>query len=404
MVILGFLGYPGHGVKTTVAALSAIGVGVSTPYSHLACGWGSAPKRHLYNWRQGVRLPYRQWPSTMSIYPNPSWVEIETETSHWGVVCLPGYPWMVKTRTAHFGALDGIVLTVLPADLDAEIESELRKQMLVAHHMGARSIVIFLNNHNQNCGGDEAEAAEQILRTMLLQCGYTENEMAFVRGSAGATFGPKALQASTAEALRKAIEDTISPRNLRGGPFKLCVTKSYRIAGLGQVLAGRVTRGRVDLGDTLCVIRQRGVAQTAIAEDLEVFRSKRESASAGELVGILVKTSNCVERRGTVIAEPGSISLVQEFVGEVHWGPEETHSRSAFPGHLEAQVFIGSAVAGVRVRVAGERPAPGTRSLASFQVQGAIVAEVGSRFSLHWQHKIVGLGIVAKITPLLIDM
>jgi elongation factor Tu len=73
-----------------------------------------------------------------------------------------------------------------------------------------------------------------------------------------------------------------------GGPFEFEVEDVFTITGRGTVATGRITKGRIAVGDEIVFKSPKGdLVQRRIAA-IEAFRKIIQEASEGETVGLLL--------------------------------------------------------------------------------------------------------------------
>lgn len=85
-----------------------------------------------------------------------------------------------------------------------------------------------------------------------------------------------------------------------GGAAELAVEDVFTITGRGQVATGTVTTGTIRVGDAVVVLRDGSpVADTEIT-GIEMFRKHADAASAGTMIGVLLRGRTDVAR-GDVI-------------------------------------------------------------------------------------------------------
>ncbi len=88
--------------------------------------------------------------------------------------------------------------------------------------------------------------------------------------------------------------------------FHMVVEDVFSIRGRGTVVTGKVEAGSLKVGDEI-VIRGRGADKTAVVTGIEMFRKVRDQASAGDMVGVLLKDVAREDvQRGDELLSPSS--------------------------------------------------------------------------------------------------
>lgn len=72
------------------------------------------------------------------------------------------------------------------------------------------------------------------------------------------------------------------------GPFRMVVEDVFTITGRGTVATGRIEAGAVKVGQQVRILRAGTELGSTTVSAVEMFREKRETASAGENVGLLL--------------------------------------------------------------------------------------------------------------------
>jgi elongation factor Tu len=72
------------------------------------------------------------------------------------------------------------------------------------------------------------------------------------------------------------------------GPFRMTVEDVFTIKGRGTVATGRIETGAVRVGQQVRILRAGTELASTTVTAVELFREQRETASAGENVGLLL--------------------------------------------------------------------------------------------------------------------
>ena len=91
------------------------------------------------------------------------------------------------------------------------------------------------------------------------------------------------------------------------GPFLMPIEQTHSIPGRGTVVTGRVTRGKLKVGQEMEIVGY-GKSQKAKVNGIEMFHKTLEQAEAGDQMGILTKGIKKEDvRRGMAVVKPGTI-------------------------------------------------------------------------------------------------
>ena len=97
----------------------------------------------------------------------------------------------------------------------------------------------------------------------------------------------------------------------------------FSIQGRGTVVAGRIERGKVKVGDEAEIVGFRETRETVVT-GVEMFRRQLDEGIAGDNAGLLLRGIGAENiERGMVLAKPGSIRPHTKFKAEVYMLTEE---------------------------------------------------------------------------------
>jgi len=125
-----------------------------------------------------------------------------------------------------------------------------------------------------NCQSDVVEPSPTCPR-----CG-AELPKGFFGGLLEAVFGKRRARTEPTAAA--------SPARPAGEPFEFEVEDVFTITGRGTVATGRVTKGRIAVGDDVSFKSAKGDVIKSRINAIEAFRKTVKEASEGETVGLLL--------------------------------------------------------------------------------------------------------------------
>ena len=88
-----------------------------------------------------------------------------------------------------------------------------------------------------------------------------------------------------------AASPTVSIAKAPAG-FRMTISDVFSIKGRGTVVTGTIEAGSVDTGDTVRLTRADGSTRDVTIDGIEAFRKCSTTASAGAIVGLLLKSSH----------------------------------------------------------------------------------------------------------------
>jgi elongation factor Tu len=381
-VNVGTIGHVDHGKSTLTAAIVAV-----------QNRKGMAPLIEYKDITKGGTVRDETKTVTIAV----SHVEYESPKRHYAHVDCPGHADYVKNMITGAAQMDGAILVVSAADGPMP---QTREHILLARQVGVPSIIVCLNKVDL-ADADLLELIEMEIRELLTKYGFPGDKTPIVRASATAALagkpeGEKAI-ADLLEALDSFIPD---PTREIDKPFLMCVEDVFTIEGRGTVVTGRVERGILKKMEEVEIVGLKDTRKT-VATDIEMFRKLLDSASAGDNVGVLLRSTTKDEvERGMVLAKPGSIKPHTKFKGEVYVLTKDEGGRHTpfFTNYRPQFYFRTSDVTGTLTLPAGvEMVMPGDNVSVEVELQKSVAMEKGLKFAIREGGRTIGSGIVVEV-------
>jgi elongation factor Tu len=381
-VNVGTIGHVDHGKSTLTAAIVAV-----------QNRKGMAPLIEYKDITKGGTVRDETKTVTIAV----SHVEYESPKRHYAHVDCPGHADYVKNMITGAAQMDGAILVVSAADGPMP---QTREHILLARQVGVPSIIVCLNKVDL-ADADLLELIEMEIRELLTKYGFPGDKTPIVRASATAALagkpeGEKAI-ADLLEALDSFIPD---PTREIDKPFLMCVEDVFTIEGRGTVVTGRVERGILKKMEEVEIVGLKDTRKT-VATDIEMFRKLLDSASAGDNVGVLLRSTTKDEvERGMVLAKPGSIKPHTKFKGEVYVLTKDEGGRHTpfFTNYRPQFYFRTSDVTGTLTLPTGvEMVMPGDNVSVEVELQKSVAMEKGLKFAIREGGRTIGSGIVVEV-------
>ena len=187
----------------------------------------------------------------------------------------------------------------------------------------------------------------------------------------------------------------------KDGAFLFRIDDIFTIVDRDICTVGTVQRGKVKAGDTVQIVGFG--AQTLITEvtSVERFGKTLDEAVAGEIASIFLKDILKDQiREGQVLSKQGSIGSVTKFDADVYiLSTDEGGRKKPFLNGDKAQFYFGSAIVEGLINLPGGIEMAQTGKNVSFTttLTDDVAMEVGTKFTIKENYKVVARGTVTKI-------
>lgn len=296
--------------------------------------------------------------------------------------------------------MDGGILVVAATDGPMP---QTREHILLAKQVGIPKLVVFLNKCDLVEDEELLELVEMEIRELLDFYEFDGDATPIIRGSAlSAAEGINhELGRDAILALMASVDANIpEPTRDLDKPFLMPIEDVFSIAGRGTVVTGRVSQGRINIGDELEVVGLNADAKTTCT-GVEMFKKLLDSGMAGDNLGALLRGLKREDvLRGQVLAKPGSIKTGMKFEAEVYClSKEEGGRHTPFFSKYRPQFFFRTAdiTGDLKLKEGTEMVMPGDNVTLDVELMIPIALEPGLRFNMREGGKTVGTGIITKI-------
>ena len=332
---------------------------------------------------------------------NTRHVEYETEARHYAHVDCPGHADYIKNMITGAAQMDGAILVVSASDGPMQ---QTREHIILAHQVEVPAMVVYMNKCDLVDDEELLEIVEMEIRELLSQYDFPGDDIPIIRGSARqaldcANTDPSDPVYASIFELMAAVDSYIpTPDRKEDMPFLMPVEDVFSITGRGTVATGRVERGTVKLNDTVEIVGLAEESRSTVVTGIEMFRKLLDDAKAGDNIGCLLRgvDKKSIER-GQVLAKPGSIKPLTDFVGQVYVLTEKEGGRHKpfFTNYRPQFYFRTTDVTGSITLPEGvDMCRPGDNVDMTVKLITPIAIEKGLRFAIREGGKTVGSGVV----------
>ena len=324
--------------------------------------------------------------------------EYETAKRHYAHIDAPGHADYVKNMITGAAQMAGAILVVSAPDGPMP---QTREHILLAGQVNVPAIVVFMNKCDMVQDKELLDLVEMEVRELLTKYKYPGDKIPVIRGSA-----LKALQGDpeaekAIEELMKTVDEYVpDPVRELDKPFLMPVEDVFSIKGRGTVVTGRVSRGKVKVGETIEIVGIKPT-QSTVVTGVEMFRKTLDEGLAGDNIGVLLRGVEKEQvERGQVLAATGSVKPHTEFEAEVYVLTKEEGGRHTpfFTGYRPQFYIQTTDVTGECTLPQGvEMVMPGDSTKMVVKLIVPVALEEGLRFAIREGGHTVGAGVVTKI-------
>lgn len=324
--------------------------------------------------------------------------EYETGKRHYAHIDAPGHADYVKNMITGAAQMDGAILVVSAPDGPMP---QTREHILLANQVNVPAIIVFMNKCDMVQDKELLDLVEMEVRELLTKYKYPGDKIPVIRGSALKALQGDAEAEKAIEELMKTVDEYIpDPVRELEKPFLMPVEDVFSIKGRGTVVTGRVSRGKVKVGETIEIVGIKPT-QSTVVTGVEMFRKSLDEGLAGDNIGVLLRGVEKEQvERGQVLAATGSVKPHTEFEAEVYVLTKEEGGRHTpfFTGYRPQFYIQTTDVTGeVALPQGVEMVMPGDSTKMNVKLIVPVALEEGLRFAIREGGHTVGAGVVTKI-------
>lgn len=378
---IGTIGHVDHGKTTLTSAITHVlaktGMAKALKYEEI----DNAPEEKA----RGV---------TINIHHS----EYETAKRHYAHIDAPGHADYVKNMITGAAQMDGAILVVSAPDGPMP---QTREHILLANQVNVPAIIVFMNKCDMVADKELLDLVEMEVRELLTKYKYPGDKIPVIRGSALKALQGDAEAEKAIEELMKTVDEYIpDPVRELEKPFLMPVEDVFSIKGRGTVVTGRVSRGKVKVGETIEIVGIKPT-QSTVVTGVEMFRKSLDEGLAGDNIGVLLRGIEKEQvERGQVLSATGSVKPHTEFEAEVYVLTKEEGGRHTpfFTGYRPQFYIQTTDVTGeVALPQGVEMVMPGDSTKMNVKLIVPVALEEGLRFAIREGGHTVGAGVVTKV-------
>ena len=281
-----------------------------------------------------------------------------------GIVDVPGHADFIRNMVAGAHGIDVVILVVAADD---SVMPQTREHLAILTLMGLRHGLVALTKTDLVDAEQLAMVVEEV-RTLLTGTFLAQAPICPLSTITGAGF----------DGFYDALTDQVNGCDDRpsSGLFHLWVADIFSIHGVGTVVTGIPSRGRVRVGDALEAVP---AGLKGRVRRLQVYNEEAQEGRAGECVAMnLAEIDHQALRRGMVLCEPDTILPVTMVEAELQMLASATGELKDYD---EVHLHIGTAAVQARVAMLEEsRMTPGQKQMVQLRMDEPLALVPGERF------------------------
>jgi elongation factor Tu len=328
---IGTIGHVDHGKTTLTAAitktLSDVGLAQYVPYDQI----DKIPEER----ERGITI--------MAAH-----VEYETFKRHYAHIDCPGHQHYIKNMITGAVQLDGVILVVSVKDGPQE---QTREHLILIRELGIKYIIVYMNKYDSLVELDLRDLAELEVSDMLDSYNFDSDGITFVYGSARNALRENNLNStlmgrgSIFKLLRTIDKDIYQPRREIDQIFIMPIETIFMKSGRGTIVTGSIEQGVVKANEEVDLVGYSKENKKVVCVEIEMFRSLRSKAEAGQNVGILlkgVKREDVV--KGHLLCKKNTVYSYSKFKAKIYiLSKEEGGRKHPFKKEYKPQFYIRTA-------------------------------------------------------------
>jgi elongation factor Tu len=301
---VGVIGHLSHGKTTLSAAIPRVLSNAPPKEAPFFFEIG-ARKQHIFFRRRApdeTAIEHRmRYPALSGRTSRAEAFELSTDRWRAAVFDLPGHHSRFKNVATTLPLLDIVVLVVSALD---SIQPQTREHLLLAKIAGVSRFVVFLNFCEQVDDVDWIDAVEAEVRELFSSLDLPGDDVVVIRGAALPAYEGDPRWEPPVLSLVERLESLgTSLARASEKDFLFMVERAYSIPGKGTVATGRVLQGQLTKGQPISLSGFTPTRATTVTE-IRSFRHKKDMATAGDYVGLLLRGLMRHEvRRGQMITQ-----------------------------------------------------------------------------------------------------
>ncbi len=222
------------------------------------------------------------------------------------LVDAPGHADLIRSVVAGANIIDAAIL-VVAADEGPKVQTG--EHLVVLQTMGVEKILVAVTKTDLVPSSKLVNVEEKI-RLILAETSFADAKI--VRVSALKEDGIDELKSTLLQIL------TPRPRNPEG-PLSIPIDHAFPVKGHGTVVTGTIQSGTIRLGD---VVELSPLGKKGRIRSIQTFGENRESASAGDRVGVNIpEISDAEITRGDYLCTPTSMTKASGLITRLDVNP-----------------------------------------------------------------------------------
>lgn len=244
----------------------------------------------------------------------------ETEHKRFNIIDAPGHKNFIKNMITGAAMADVALLVVDAYDTyQKELMPQTKEHALLVYTLGVERIIGVINKMDKVSYSEEVyKSVIKKIKEYLEKIGYKIDSFVPV----SAYYGENVIRPASkmnwydGPPLIEILDKLETPKRPTTKPFRLPILRTFRVSGIGTVIAGKIETGRIKIDDEVAIVPYPGKGHIkGRVKSIEWQHNSLQTAEAGMDVGIAIGNMekgfvNRQVKRGFVLSDPNNLPPV----------------------------------------------------------------------------------------------
>ena len=239
----------------------------------------------------------------------------EDEKRKYVIIDAPGHKEFLKNMITGASQAEAAVLIV---DTNEGVKEQTKRHAYILHLLGISQVMVVLNKMDQiDWSQEKYEAVKKELGGFLAGLGVEPEYYIPISAKLGDNVAKKSENMGWYDG--KTVLEALDSFKASLAPveqdLKFPIQDAYKIEGK-RIFVGRIEEGVLRQGDKIVVLPTN---EKTTVKSIEVWEAQKETAEAGESIGITTEDALFIERGNVLVHEGKEVPITGEFHANIFW-------------------------------------------------------------------------------------